>query len=93
MNPVVMPAELELRHELLRRTIENMYDEGDWDSLFELCHLLNGAWHQQTIMARWAAEEAAANLGGDSLPTLSETDTPADDPPRSPNPFRFFEKP
>lgn len=88
-----MPAELELRHEMIRRSIEDFYDKGDWESLYELCSLLNGAWHQQTAMTKWAINEAAENLRGDKGSRFSGDGTSVDASSNPANSLHFFEEP
>lgn len=55
--------ELQFREESTRRTLEELYAQGKYDSLMDAAQLLNVLWHQQSAIARWLAHEAAENLG------------------------------
>lgn len=63
MQPFVVSEELQFRQEAVKRTLQELYDDNDLDSLMDAALLLNTMWHQQTAIARWFAKEAAENLG------------------------------
>lgn len=63
MQPFVVGEELQFRQEAVKRTLQELYDDHDLDSLMDAALLLNTMWHQQTAIARWFAKEAADNLG------------------------------
>lgn len=63
MQPFAVSEELQFRQEAVKRTLQELYDDNDLDSLMDAALLLNMMWHQQTAIARWFAKEAAENLG------------------------------
>jgi hypothetical protein len=63
VQPFVVSEELQFRQEAVKRTLQELYDDNDLDSLMDAALLLNMMWHQQTAIARWFAKEAAENLG------------------------------
>jgi len=63
VQPFVVSEELQFRQEAVKRTLQELYDDNDLDSLMDAALLLNTMWHQQTAIARWFAKEAAENLG------------------------------
>lgn len=63
MQPFAYGQELEFRQEATKRTLQELYEDNDLDSLMDAALLLNQLWHQQTAIARWFAHEAAENLG------------------------------
>jgi hypothetical protein len=63
VQPFVVSEELQFRQEAVKRTLQELYDDNDLDSLMDAALLLNTMWHQQTAVARWFAKEAAENLG------------------------------
>lgn len=63
MQPFAVSEELQFRQEAVKRTLQELYDDNDLDSLMDAALLLNTMWHQQTAIARWFAKEAAENLG------------------------------
>lgn len=62
MRPFALSQELQFREEATRRTLQELYEDKDLDSLMDAALLLNKLWHQQTEIARWFAHEAAENL-------------------------------
>ena len=62
MQPFAVSEELQFRQEAVKRTLQELYDDNDLDSLMDAALLLNMMWHQQTAIARWFAKEAAENL-------------------------------
>jgi len=63
VQPFAVSEELQFRQEAVKRTLQELYDDNDLDSLMDAALLLNMMWHQQTAIARWFAKEAAENLG------------------------------
>lgn len=63
MKPLTESLELELRKEAATRCLRELYEDQDLDGLLDAALLLNTLWHQQTMIARWFANEAAENLG------------------------------
>jgi len=63
MQPLAQSLELELREEAAVRCLRELYEDRDLDGLLDAALLLNQLWHQQTMIARWFAHEAADNLG------------------------------
>jgi len=54
--------ELELREERIQRTLLELYEAEDWSGLLATAEILNAAWHCETTVARWLANEAADSL-------------------------------
>lgn len=63
MKPLTESLELELRQEAATRCLRELHEDQDLDGLLDAALLLNTLWHQQTMIARWFANEAAENLG------------------------------
>lgn len=63
MQPLEVSTELKFREESVRRTLQEFFDDDDLAGLMDAALLLNTLWHQQTVIARWFAQEAAENLG------------------------------
>ena len=63
MQPLEVSTELKFREESVRRTLQEFFDDDDLAGLMDAALLLNSLWHQQTVIARWFAKEAAENLG------------------------------
>lgn len=63
MQPLEVSTELKFREESIRRTLQELFEDDDLAGLMDAALLLNTLWHQQTVIARWFAHEAAENLG------------------------------
>lgn len=72
MRPFDIPLELQLKHDSVRRVIDELYIEKEWDVLHAHAHLLNELWHHELAKTRWLAMEAAENL---SLATKPNKET------------------
>ena len=62
MKPFALSQELQFREEATKRTLQELYDDKDIESLMDAALLLNKLWHQQSAIAHWFAAEAAENL-------------------------------
>jgi hypothetical protein len=62
MRPFEISPEAELRRESVQRTLLELYEDEDWQSLLAHAELLNHLWCQQREISRWLAAEAAENL-------------------------------
>lgn len=62
MTPFTLSPELKFREEATRRTLQELFDDGDLETLMETALLLNTLWHQQAAIAHWFAAEATENL-------------------------------
>ena len=63
MQPLEVSTELKFREESVKRTLQELFEDDDLAGLMDAALLLNSLWHQQTMIARWFAHEAAENLG------------------------------
>jgi hypothetical protein len=63
VQPLEVSTELRFREESVRRTLQELFEDDDLAGLMDAALLLNSLWHQQTVIARWFAHEAAENLG------------------------------
>lgn len=62
MRPFEISPEAELRRESVQRTLLELFEQEDWNSLLAHAELLNQLWCQQREISRWLAAEAAENL-------------------------------
>jgi hypothetical protein len=62
MRPFEIPLEAQLQCDAVRRALDELYEEQEWDALFAHAHLLNELWHNERAKTRWLALEAAENL-------------------------------
>ena len=63
MHPIQRTTESEFSEAATAKMLEGWVKEGDINAIYNAALLLNTCLHQQRMMTRWLAGEAARNIG------------------------------
>ena len=63
MHPIQRTTESEFSEAATAKMLEGWLKEGDINAIYNAALLLNTCLHQQRMMTRWLAGEAARNIG------------------------------
>lgn len=67
MHPIQRTTESEFSEAATAKMLEGWVKEGDINAVYNAALLLNTCLHQQRMMTKWLAGEAARNLGKPEL--------------------------